>query len=158
MTDNDYSNALTAAEKELEALSNQAAVIERRRAQLQQTISALRTLTNVAEDEERTLTETIRIVVKGAQAHISAADVLKGVQAMGVTFSGKNPLSSVVTILARLHKAGELAREISGSGYIWAGYLKRNLPPLSAVPMNTPGDAWKMAVDRKKAHESLNKK
>jgi hypothetical protein len=123
MTDNDYSNALTAAQKELEALNNQAEIIERRRAQLQQTISSLKTLMHVAEDEERTLTDCIRIAVKGAQGYISAADVLKAVIAMGAPFSGKNMIDSVVTILSRLHKQGELLRDPNGRGYMWAGYI-----------------------------------
>src|SRR5438552_13134738 len=107
MTETDYGKALSAAERELELLNNQAEIIERRRAQLQGTISALKTLMNIAEDEERTLTDTIRIVVRGAKGYIAAAEVLKSVIAMGVTFSGKNAIASVVTILSRLHKDGE---------------------------------------------------
>jgi hypothetical protein len=123
MTDNDYGNALTAAQKELETLNNQAEIIERRRAQLQQTISSLKTLMHVAEDEERTLTDCIRIAVKGAQGYISAADVLKAVIAMGAPFSGKNMIDSVVTILSRLQKQNELLRDPNGKGYMWAGYI-----------------------------------
>jgi hypothetical protein len=133
MTDNDYSNALVAAQKELETLNNQAEIIERRRAQLQQTISSLKTLMHVAEDEERTLTDCIRIAVKGAQGYISAADVLKAVIAMGAPFSGKNMIDSVVTILSRLQKQDELLRDPNGKGYMWAGYVLHRLEALRSL-------------------------
>jgi hypothetical protein len=122
MSNADYSKALTAAQKELESLSTQAEIIERRRAQLQQTISSLKILMNVAEDEERTLTDCIRIAVKGAQGYIAAGDVLKAVIAMGAPFSGKNMIDSVVTILNRLQKQDELLRDPNGRGYMWVGY------------------------------------
>jgi hypothetical protein len=140
MTDSDYGNALAAAEQELETLNNQAELIERRRAQLQQTIAALKTLTDVAEQEERTLTDTIRIVVKGAKGYIAPADVLRGVQAMGATFAGKNPISSVVTILGRLAKENELLRDPEGKGYMWAGYALHRLEALRRL---APGNEVK---------------
>jgi hypothetical protein len=111
MGTDEYKKALSKAEGELATLDAKADVIARRRAQLQQTISALKTLMNVSEQEERTLTDTIRIVVKAANSYISAADVLKGVYSMGAKFSGKNPIASVITILGRLVKDGELERE-----------------------------------------------
>jgi hypothetical protein len=111
MGSGEYKKALSAAEHELEQLDTKAEVIAQRRAQLQQTISTLKTLMNVSEQEERTLTGTIRILVKAANGYISAAEVLKGVHAMGARFSGKNPSASVITILGRLVKEGELERE-----------------------------------------------
>jgi|HubBroStandDraft_4_1064222.scaffolds.fasta_scaffold19107_2 hypothetical protein len=121
MGTDEYKKALDAAEKELETLDAQASLIEQRRAQLQQTIGALQTLTKVSEQEERTLTETICIVVKAATEYISAAEVLKGVISMGGKFGGKNAIASVVTILSRLHKEGKLEREpgVVGGGYRW---------------------------------------
>jgi hypothetical protein len=106
-----YKKALSTAQNELAGLDAKADSIAQRRAQLQQTISALKTLMNVSDEEGRTLTDTIRIVVKAANSYISAADVLKGVHAMGVKFSGKNPKASIVTILGRLVKDGELERQ-----------------------------------------------
>jgi hypothetical protein len=122
LNDNIFNQALAAAEKELEDLDGQAEVIEQRRSQLQQTIASLKTLMNVAAgDEERTLTDTIRTVVKAATSYISAADVLKGATAMGAKFGGKNAIASVVTILSRLHRDGELERDtsIAAGGYRW---------------------------------------
>jgi hypothetical protein len=107
----EYRKALLTAEGELAKLDTKVDVIEQRRAQLQQTISALKTLMKVSEQEERTLTGTIRIVVKAANGYISAADVLKGLYSMGAKFSGKDPKRSVITILGRLVKEGELERE-----------------------------------------------
>jgi len=107
----EYSKALGVAEKELSRLNAEADTIAQRRAQLQQTISTLKTLTNVSEEGERTLTDAIRIIVKAADGYLSAAEVLKAAYAMGATFSGKNPKASVVTILGRLVKEGEFERE-----------------------------------------------
>ena len=155
MTDNDYSNALAAAEKELETLNAQAEIIERRRAQLQQTISALKTLTNVAGQEERSLTDAIRIVVKGAQNFITAAEVLKGVVAMGITFSTKNAIASVVTILSRLDKDGELFRDPNGSGYMWAGYVFNTEKLRAAIGRNpTAAESFMLRHKTKLAREN----
>jgi hypothetical protein len=107
----EYKKALSVAEKELSRLNAEADAIAQRQAQLQQTISTLKTLTNVSEEGERTLTDTIRIIVKAAAGYIGAGEVLKSAYAMGAKFSGKNPKASIITILARLVKDGELERE-----------------------------------------------
>jgi ABC-type transporter Mla subunit MlaD len=109
--DSKYKKALSAAWIELSKLDAKADVIARRRAQLQQTISTLQTLTNVSEQEERSLTDSIRIIVKAASGYVSAADVMNAAYAMGAKFSGKDPRASVITILGRLVKEGELERE-----------------------------------------------
>ncbi|MGD0571232.1 MAG: hypothetical protein ABSA78_22795 [Candidatus Sulfotelmatobacter sp.] len=118
MGEDDYKKALEAAEKELADLEVKAEVVTQRRAQLQQTIGALKTLMNISEQEERTITDTIRIVLKATNDYIVPADVLKQVLAMGVQFSSKNAIASVVTILGRLHKDGELQRDMLGR-YRW---------------------------------------
>ena len=107
----EYKKALSVAEKELSKLNAEADVIAQRRAQLQQTISTLKTLTNVSEEGERTLTDAIRIIVKAANGYISAGEVLKSAYSMGAKFSGKNPKASIITILGRLVRDGELERE-----------------------------------------------
>jgi hypothetical protein len=107
----EYKKALSVAEKELSKLNAEADVIAQRRAQLQQTISTLKTLTNVSEEGERTLTDAIRIIVKAANGYISAGEVLKSSYSMGAKFSGKNPKASIITILGRLVREGELERE-----------------------------------------------
>lgn len=111
MRNDEYTKALSAAEKELARLNAEAEGIAQRRAQLQQTISTLKTLTNGSDQEERTLTDAIRIIVKAADGYISAANVLKAAYSMGAKFSGKNPKASIITILGRLVKDGELERE-----------------------------------------------
>jgi hypothetical protein len=122
MGENEYRRALESAEKELAKTEGQLEVLGQRKAQLQQTIGALKTLMNVSEQEEHTLTDTIRIVVKAANGYISAANVLTGVLGMGARFGGKNALASVVSILSRLHKDGELEREqLVGGRYRWKG-------------------------------------
>jgi hypothetical protein len=111
MGSGEYKKALSVAEKELSKLNAEADVIAQRRAQLQQTISTLKTLTNVSEEGERTLTDAIRIIVKAANGYISAGEVLKSSYSMGAKFSGKNPKASIITILGRLVREGELERE-----------------------------------------------
>jgi hypothetical protein len=111
MGTSDYRKALSVAEKELARLNAEVDAITQRQAQLQQTISTLKTLTNVSEEGERTLTDVIRIIVKAANGYIGAADVLKSAYSMGATFSGKNPKASIITILGRLVRDGELERE-----------------------------------------------
>jgi hypothetical protein len=107
----EYRKALSVAEKELSRLNVEADAIAQRRAQLEQTISTLKTLTHVSDEGERTLTDVIRIIVKAANGYISAAEVLKSAYSMGAKFSGKNPKASVITILGRLVRDGELERE-----------------------------------------------
>jgi hypothetical protein len=111
MGTSEYGKALSVAEKELARLNVEADAIAQRRAQLQQTISTLKMLTNGSEEGERTLTDAIRIIVKAADGYISAAAVLKSAYSMGAKFSGKNPKASIITILGRLVKDGELERE-----------------------------------------------
>jgi Ca2+-binding EF-hand superfamily protein len=107
----EYKKALSVAEKELSRLNVEADAIAQRQAQLQQTISTLRTLTNVSDEDKRTLTDAIRIIVKAADGYIGAGEVLRSAYSMGAKFSGKNPKASIITILARLAKDGELERE-----------------------------------------------
>ena len=129
----DYRKALSVAEKELSRLSAEADAIAQRRAQLQQTISTLKTLTNVSEEGERTLTDVIRIIVKAANGYISAADVLKSAYSMGATFSGKNPKASIITILGRLVKNGELETE---PGKIKVRFRSKAVQKLAGDPQN----------------------
>jgi len=126
MGSDEYTKALSVAEKELARLNAEADGIAQRRAQLQQTISTLRTLTNGSEQEERTLTDAIRIIVKAADGYISAASVLKAAHSMGAKFSGKNPKASIITILGRLVRDGELERE---RGTIKVRFRSRQLGP-----------------------------
>jgi multidrug resistance efflux pump len=111
MGEDDYRKALEAAEKELAELERKADVVAQRRAQLQQTIGALKTLMNISEQEERTITDTIRIAVRAANGYVKPDEVLKNVLAMGVKFSSKNAIASVTTILSRLHRDGELLHD-----------------------------------------------
>jgi hypothetical protein len=119
MGSDDYSKALEAAEKELESVTTKIELLEQRRAQLQQTVGALKTLTDVSQAEERTLTDTIKIVIQAANGYVSAAEVLQGARSMGAKFGGKNPISSVVTIMGRLSKEGFLERGAGLGTYRW---------------------------------------
>jgi hypothetical protein len=138
MGEADYKKALEAAEKELAELEIKAEVVTQRRAQLQQTIGALKTLMNISEEEERTITDTIRIVMKAATGYLLPDAVLKNVLAMGVKFSSRNAIASVVTILGRLQKDGELERNpLLGYRFVrkesWRG---KTVPP----PPGSPGE------------------
>ncbi len=67
-----------------------------------------------------------------------------------------NPLASISTTLKRVTETGYLESKNTGSGAL---YMRRgpNLP-YSIVPMNTPAENWKRAVEKKKVRdESRNK-
>lgn len=105
MENDQYKKAVDAAETELGNVETQIATLAQRRAQLLQTISALRTLIGEETDDPK-VTENIRIILQAANGLLSASKVLEKLEAMGVSFTGKNPIASVQTILARMARPG----------------------------------------------------
>ncbi len=136
MGSDDYKKALGAAEKELETVSANIEILEQRRAQLQQTVAVLGALMRAFEQEERTLSDIIRIVVRAADGYIATNDILKGVISMDARFSGRNPIASVVAILSRMAKDGEIERSLEvGGGYRWKRHpLDKLRAPYKGVP------------------------
>jgi len=117
-----YRGAIEAAERELDEITEQIDALAQRRAQLQQTLSALRVLLGEETDSLK-VTENIRIIIQASSVGLSATEVLEALRAMGVVFAGKNPIASVQTILARMAGPdGELERAGRADGtlvYAW---------------------------------------
>lgn len=122
MVSDQYRKTIEVAEKELNEVAEQIDVLSQRRAQLQQTISALRKLCG-EETDDLTITENIRIILQGSTVALSATEVLRGLEAAGVVFTGKNPIASVQTMLARMARPDGEIEKVSGSqgtvAYAW---------------------------------------
>jgi hypothetical protein len=113
----DYTKALAKAERELSDLETEIAALVQRKAQLEQTISNLRSLTGVKQ-EERSLSDSIRLVLKATDKYLSTQQV---VEKLGAFTKDVNPVS-VSTILSRLAKDKEAvagSTEGGRNGYMW---------------------------------------
>jgi hypothetical protein len=118
----DYTKALAKAERELSDLETEIAALVQRKAQLEQTISNLRSLTGVKQ-EERSLSDSIRLVLKATDRFLSTQQVVEKLEAFT---KDVNPVS-VSTILSRLAKDKEAiagATEGGRNGYMWNPFKK----------------------------------
>jgi hypothetical protein len=150
MENNQYKKAVETAETELGDIETQIATLTQRRAQLQQTISALRTLLGEETDDPK-VTENIRIVLQAANGLLSASNVLEKLEAMGVSFTGKNPIASVQTILARMARpGGEVIRFSPPDGSLAYKWRTLGGPARGAMtrPPTSPNVNSTMPVDR----------
>jgi hypothetical protein len=133
----DYMELLESAKKELISLQQLRNDIELQKAEvdakilgLSRTIIALAPVTGPEEERkwlaflgeigtvpaEVGITEMIRTAIKGAESPLGAQEVKTKLEAKGWDFSRySNALSTIHTILKRLHEAGEL-REYPASG------------------------------------------
>jgi hypothetical protein len=118
---NDYANALTAAQEELETVNEQIVALTQRQAQLQQTVLALKTLTGKESDDETSLTEKIRLVVRAANEPLTGAEVIAALEAMGVD---KKQVASITTILSRDKDFTRTPRKDGQLGYLWTPFRK----------------------------------
>src|SRR5262245_47684056 len=109
MTATDYRAALAAAIKEYETLGEQRRDIDKRLAQLAQTIGTLSRLLGLTPTVPMGLTDAVRLVVRGAGVPMTPVDVRDQLQAIGFDVSKyTNDLAAVHTILKRLNHTGEL--------------------------------------------------
>ena len=125
MDSGSYAQAISAAQQELDAVNEQIAALAQRQAQLQQTISALKNLIGEQSDDEPSMTETIRMILRASKEPLTTAEIVEGMHAINETFGGKNPAASVTTILGRLAAQKEIAR-MPGENparYMWAPFL-----------------------------------
>ena len=124
MSSEDYRRALEAAVREYEALGEQRQQIDRRLAELAQTMSTLSRLCGIVPTVSMGLTDACRLVLRGAGLAMSPTEVRERLKSFGFDLTRyTNDLAAVHTTLKRLNDAGELrfvARPGTGEkAYVW---------------------------------------
>jgi hypothetical protein len=110
VTTEDYRRALATAIREYEALGQQRQDIDRRLAEVMQTIGTLSRLCGLVPTVPIGLTDACRMVVRGAGVPVTSAEVRQRLQAIGFDLSRYvNDLAAIHTILKRLNEAGRTA-------------------------------------------------
>lgn len=124
MSHEDYRRALEAAVREYEALGEQRQQIDRRLAELAQTLSTLSRLCGIVPTVSVGLTDACRLVLRGAGLPMTPTEVRERLKSFGFDLARyTNDLAAVHTTLKRLNDAGELrfvARPGTGDKtYVW---------------------------------------
>lgn len=125
MTTDDYRRALAAAIREYEALGQQRQDVDKRLAEIAQTIGTLSRLCGLVPTVPLGLTEACRLVVRGAGVPVTPTDVRQRLQTIGFDLSKySNDLAAIHTILKRLNESGELrfiprGNESGKHAYLW---------------------------------------
>jgi hypothetical protein len=124
MSHEDYRRALEAAVREYEALGEQRQQIDRRLAELAQTLSTLSRLCGIVPTVSVGLTDACRLVLRGAGLPMTPTEVRERLKSFGFDLARyTNDLAAVHTTLKRLNDAGELrfiARPGTGDkAYVW---------------------------------------
>jgi len=124
MSGEDYRRALEAAVREYEALGEQRQQIDRRLAELAQTMSTLSRLCGIVPTVSVGLTDGCRLVLRGAGVPLTPLEVRDRLKSFGFDLTRyTNDLAAVHTTLKRLNDAGELrfiARPGTGEkAYVW---------------------------------------
>lgn len=124
MSTEDYRRALEAAVREYEALGEQRQQIDRRLAELAQTLSTLSRLCGIVPTVSVGLTDACRLVLRGAGLPMTPTEVRERLKSFGFDLARyTNDLAAVHTTLKRLNDAGELrfiARPGTGDkAYVW---------------------------------------
>ena len=109
MTTDDYRRALATAIREYETLGQQRQDIDKRLAEVMQTIGTLSRLCGLVPTVPLGLTDACRLVVRGAGVPVTPADVRQRLESIGFDLSKyANDLAAIHTILKRLNESGEL--------------------------------------------------
>jgi hypothetical protein len=125
MTSDDYRRALATAIREYEALGQERQDIDKRIAEVAQTIGTLSRLCGLTPTVPMGLTDACRLVVRGAGVPVTPADVRQRLQSIGFDLSKyANDLAAIHTILKRLNESGELRLVARGAdpgkqAFIW---------------------------------------
>jgi hypothetical protein len=125
MTTDDYRRALATAIREYETLGAQRQELDKRLAEVMQTIGTLSRLCGLVPTVPIGLTDACRLVVRGAGVPVTPADVRQRLHAIGFDLSKyANDLAAIHTILKRLNDSGELRFIPRGNdpgkhAYIW---------------------------------------
>jgi hypothetical protein len=151
MTHTDYRRALEAATREYEALGARRQEIDRRLAELAQTIGTLSRLLGLTPTVPIGLTDAIRLVVRGAGVPMTPVEIRDRLRAIGFDVEKyANDLAAVHTILKRLNESGELrfiARGVGTHQYVW------NRP---STPVALGPDILKFMREAAAEREALN--
>src|SRR6185436_19530368 len=120
----DYRRALEAAVREYEALGEQRQQIDRRLAELAQTMSTLSRLCGIVPTVSVGLTDACRLVLRGAGLPLTPVEVRDRLKAFGFDLLRyTNDIAAVHTTFKRLNDAAELrfvARPGTGEkAYVW---------------------------------------
>jgi hypothetical protein len=109
VTTDDYRRALATAIREYETLGQQRQDIDKRLAEVIQTIGTLSRLCGLVPTVPIGLTDACRLVVRGAGVPVTPTEVRQRLQAIGFDLSKyQNDLAAIHTILKRLNESGEL--------------------------------------------------
>src|SRR5438067_7199874 len=123
MKSDDYRTALGSAIKEYEALGEQRQDIDKRLAQLAQTIGTLSKLIGLTPTVPMGLTDAVRLALR-AGVPMTPTDVRERLLAIGVDLSiYSSELAVIHTVLRRLNEAGEIRlipRVDKKHTYLWA--------------------------------------
>lgn len=123
MTEQDYRRALDAAIKEYESLGEQRREIDRRLAEISQTIATLSRLIGLTPTVPLGLTDAVRLAVRGSGVPVTPVEIRDRLIAIGFDMSKyTNELAAVHTILKRLNDSGEirfLPRPSGKHQYVW---------------------------------------
>ena len=107
-----YRTALTSAIKEYESLGEQRREIDKRLAQLAQTIGTLSKLIGLTPTVPMGLTDAVRLALR-AGVPMTPMDVRERLHAIGVDLSiYSSDLAVIHTVLKRLNEAGEIRIKI----------------------------------------------
>jgi len=108
MTQDDYRRALESATREYEELGAKRQAIDKRLAELAQTIGTLLKLLGYSPTVPLGLTDAVRLIMRGG-VPMTPIDVRDRLHAIGFDVSKyANDLAAVHTILKRLNESGEL--------------------------------------------------
>ena len=123
MTHEDYRRALESATREYEEFGAKRQAIDKRLAELAQTIGTLSRLIGLTPTVPLGLTDAVRLVVRGAGVPMTPVEVRDRLHGIGFDVSKySNDLAAVHTILKRLNESGELrfvARGVGAHHYTW---------------------------------------
>jgi hypothetical protein len=120
-----YELALRSAEVELATCDAEADKLERKRAQLRQIISDLKSLLGMKLEIDESLTSAVLGAAKATDGFVTAAQVMDRLVLRGFQVQ----TTTVATILSRLAKSGQLlaGRSVEGTGYRWEGSASERL-------------------------------
>lgn len=126
MTDADYKKALEAASREWETLAAERARLDKRLAELQQTMATLSRLCGYVPTVPFGLADACRLILMRHERPLTAGQVREELEMMGLDFSKHaNPLASIHVTLKRLVEAGQSRVIPGGAGrspvYAWKG-------------------------------------